>query len=318
VKKLLKYWMKPKIAFWLSLFYLGISSAQVQVQDSVFVNDSLKTVKRKRTNSLLAVSVFGVGTHAILYSTWYSKADQSKFHFFNDNKQWLQMDKAGHAWSSFILSEATSTFYENNGYNSKQAANLGLASSLVFQTAIEYFDGRSSRWGASTGDLGANVFGSMWSWSQRRIWGKVKIPIKFSVSLSNLASKRPNVLGANLPQRLLKDYNAQTYWLNFQPNLFDFKVKGPKWLGFSLGYGAQGMVGGLNNIFQDQQGVTQDLSHIQRYRQFYISPSVSLSHLHSKHKVINVLYKLTDYIRLPLPSLEMTNKGNMQWNWIHY
>ena len=228
------------------------------------------------------------------------------------------MDKAGHAWSAFVLSEATSSYFQSNGYNSKQAANLGLASSLLFQTTIEYFDGRSKKWGASTGDLGANFFGAFWSWGQRRLFGKVKIPIKLSVSLSNLAEQRPNVLGKSFPERLLKDYNAQTYWLNFQPNRFNFKNKGPRWLGFSVGYGAHGMVGGRENRFTDQQGVFRDLSHIQRYRQFYLSPSVSLSHLHSKHKGINFLYKLTDYIRLPLPSLEFTSKGQTKWNWIHY
>ena len=279
---------------------------------------STDSLKRNRTQSLITVSAVGVGTHALLYTTWYNKKDQTGFHFFNDNKQWLQMYKAGHAYSSFILSEVTSDYFHAKGYSLKEAANLGLVTSLAFQTTIEYFDGRSKKWGASMGDIGANFFGAFWSWGQQRLFGKVKVPIRFSASLSNLADKRPNVLGRSLPERLLKDYNAQTYWLNFQPNLFNFKNKGPRWLGFALGYGAQGMVGGQENTFVDQQGVFQDLSYIKRYRQFYISPSVSLSHLHSKHKGINILYKLTDYIRLPLPSLEFSNKGQAKWNWIHY
>ena len=286
-------------------------SLQAQHRDSLW---------KKRTLSLAAVSAVGIGTHAVLYKTWYSKADKSSFHFYNDNKEWLQIDKIGHAWSTYILSETTHGFFEQNGYREKEAANLSLASALIFQTAIEYFDGRSKKWGASAGDLGANVAGAMWSFGQRKLFGTIKIPLRFSSApINNLARLRPNVLGSNLPERMLKDYNTQTYWLNFQINkLARPTSKWPRWLGLSVGYGAQGMLGGYRNVFTDQNGLVQDYSYIPRYRQFYLAPNISLSHLRSKHKFINYLYKLTDYIRIPTPSFEMQSAGGVKWNWLHY
>ena len=137
---------------------------------------SIDSLKRKRTQSVVAVTAIGVGTHALLYAAWYNKKDQTGFHFFNDNKQWLQMDKAGHAYSSFILSEVTRDYFHANGYSPKEAANLGLISSLAFQTTIEYFDGRNKKWGASLGDLGANFLEPSGLGVSNVYSGKLKFP----------------------------------------------------------------------------------------------------------------------------------------------
>ena len=37
-----------------------------------------------------------------LYSLWYKKYPQSKFHFFNDNQEWLQVDKVSHAYGAYM------------------------------------------------------------------------------------------------------------------------------------------------------------------------------------------------------------------------
>ncbi len=39
-----------------------------------------------------------------LYSAWYSNYPQTNFHFFNDNNEWKQVDKVGHAYSAYIES----------------------------------------------------------------------------------------------------------------------------------------------------------------------------------------------------------------------
>ena len=47
------------------------------------------------------IAVYGTATTG-LYASWYRNYSFGKFHFVNDNRQWLQVDKAGHAWSGYI------------------------------------------------------------------------------------------------------------------------------------------------------------------------------------------------------------------------
>lgn len=41
-----------------------------------------------------------------LYHLWYSNYDLMGFHYFNDDGEWLQMDKAGHTFSAYIAGRA--------------------------------------------------------------------------------------------------------------------------------------------------------------------------------------------------------------------
>jgi hypothetical protein len=53
---------------------------------------------------------------------------------------------------------------------------------------------------------------------------------KFSFHLTDYASKRPDVLGSNLPERIIKDYNGQTYWLSVNLHSFFKQSKIPNGL----------------------------------------------------------------------------------------
>src|SRR6188472_3997050 len=41
------------------------------------------------------------GSFFALNKAWYSGFPRSSFHFFNDNNEWNQMDKAGHMWTNY-------------------------------------------------------------------------------------------------------------------------------------------------------------------------------------------------------------------------
>jgi len=52
---------------------------------------------KKRVALVTAANVVGYGGALIaLNAAWYAKFPRSGFHFFNDNAEWLQVDKAGH------------------------------------------------------------------------------------------------------------------------------------------------------------------------------------------------------------------------------
>ena len=46
-------------------------------------------------------AVLITGIMASLYSSWYSGTETGGFHFYNDNREWLMMDKLGHANSCY-------------------------------------------------------------------------------------------------------------------------------------------------------------------------------------------------------------------------
>ena len=64
---------------------------------------------------------------------------------------------------------------------------------------------------------------------------------------------------------MLKDYNAQTYWLEWKYSLFFPDSNFPKWLNLSFGYGAEGLFG-YENKWTDKNGTLIDRTDIKRIR----------------------------------------------------
>lgn len=288
--------------------------------NSLHSQDTAFYTKSRKRNAWIGLTIVTVGTHAALYKTWYSKEQQRSFHWVDDNKNWLQIDKAGHVFGAYFAATAASAAFRYSGYSKKKSALLGAGFSLAFQMPIEYFDGKSSNWGASTGDMIANAAGTLFAGIQNWHWGSARIPIRLTFRPSPYPALRPEMLGSNTPTRMLKDYNGQTYWIDFNPE----RLKAcpgfwPRWLGFNLGYGAEGMLGGDDNIWKDADGQVQDYRHITRNRQYYIGPSISLGYL-KKHpkKAVRVLAHITDKVRIPLPVLEFTGKNKVTFHPLYW
>lgn len=266
-------------------------------------SDSLNKKKAKQ------YKITGLGgtvlTHAALYQLWYKDYPFTRFHFFNDNKEWLQMDKAGHMYSSYYLGIAAIEAAKDANVPENKRWLWGLFGT-IFQTPIEVWDGFSSGWGASAGDIAANSMGTILASGQELLFKEQVLSLKFSYTPSSFASIRPNILGDNTPQKILKDYNAQTYWLCYHP-----KRKGKRaFLGLAMGYGADGMLGGDDNIWQNSRGTHFDYSHIERSRQFYLSPDFNLEAIPTDRPWLKTLFFVLNGIKLPSPAL-LLNKGKL-------
>lgn len=239
-----------------------------------------------------------------LYHLWYANYPQSSFHFINDNKEWKQMDKFGHGFSAYTLSEVGFNTCQSLGFNKKRALIYGGLLGMVFQTPIEVFDGFSKEWGASTGDLAANTTGWALFFGQQVFLNKQVVRMKWGYQNSGLAHLRPNVLGSNFSERILKDYNGQTYW--FSANLRDITGtnKIPAWLNIALGYGANGMIGGNSNYILDKQGnVAYDYRTIERYRTYSLSLDVDFSRVKTKSKLLKGVFRYINWLKVPFPSV---------------
>ncbi|MCW3085505.1 MAG: hypothetical protein JWP12_2871 [Bacteroidetes bacterium] len=252
-------------------------------------------------------SLYGLNT------LWYKDYPRSAFHFFNDNDEWLQMDKVGHMTTSYYIGRVGIGLMNWTGLKRKKAIWYGGMLGSLYQTTIEVLDGYSSQWGFSLGDFAANTAGSFLCVGQQLAWNEQRIVLKYSFQQSPYAKYRPNLLGSDLQENVLKDYNGQIYWLSV--NLYSFMNKDskfPKWLNIAAGYGANGMTGGsFNPPYIDENG---NQIYFDRYRQFYLSLDVDLTRIKTKSRFLKSVFYAVGFIKIPAPALEFSKhgvKGNM-------
>lgn len=250
------------------------------------------------------------GTLLALDKTWYSQYPRSRWHTFNDWPEWKQLDKIGHAYGAYIQGKTSMELWKWAGASQKSSAWIGGLSGAAFQTLIEYMDGRSADWGWSWGDIGANLTGTTLLLAQELAWKEQRINLKFSfhpTSYSDpvLQQRSKDLFGDRWTSRMLKDYNAQTYWASFRWKSFFKNSNWPAWLCVSVGTGASGLWGGRSNIKTDGNGnVLFDRSDIARQRQWFFSPDIDFTKIPSRKKWMRVFLFTLNAFKCPLPTLE--------------
>lgn len=292
-------------------------------QDSVATKQKIpflepSSVYMKSRARLAGYTTLGLyaGTVTGLYSLWYSNYALSGFHFFNDNGEWLQMDKTGHTFSAYIAGRAGYNVCRWTGLDEKRSALVGGNLGWAFLLSVEVMDGFSKGWGFSWGDMAANTTGSAMFISQQLIWHEQRVELKFSYHPSKYAQYRPDLLGSNFKEQFFKDYNGQTLWLS--ANLHSFLKKDsrfPAYLNFAFGYGAEGMTGAFNNA-TSYKG--KDIPEFERYRQFYFSPDIDLTKIKTHSRVLKFIFEATRFIKIPLPALEFNTKNQVKFHPLYF
>ena len=269
--------------------------------------------KRKWLIGGLTAAGYG-GSFAFLSAAWYKDYPRTSFQTFNDAGEWLQVDKVGHAWTAYQTSRFTTNMWRWAGVEDNKALLYGTGSSLLYMLSIEYLDGHSSEWGWSWGDVGADFFGAALYAGQELGWKEQKISFKFSAHYKNyegtdLKRRADNLYGSTFQGRLLKDYNAQTYWLSANVKSFFTKTDLPAWLNIAFGYGAEGMFGGYENIAHSKTdgSVTFERRDIKRYRQWYLAPDVDLTKIKTRSKLLKSVFSAFNILKFPSPALEFSN-----------
>ncbi|MDR6967055.1 uncharacterized protein YfiM (DUF2279 family) [Flavobacterium arsenatis] len=273
--------------------------------------DSLNIQRRNAV--VISEAVVLTGTLVALNQVWYSDYAKSSFHLKNDNAQWLQMDKAGHVFSSYQMGRFGAELLEWSGASQKSQLIYGSTLGLGFLTAVEVFDGHSAEWGFSWGDMLANASGTALYVSQELLWNEQRIVPKFSFHTTPYASARPNVLGESLNEQILKDYNGQTYWLSGNIHSFFKGSKIPKWVNVAVGYGAEGMITGddvlVNTVFFPEKN---------RIRQFYLSLDVDLTKIETQSHTLRTLFSIFNTIKIPAPTFEINSSGKSKFHVLYF
>lgn len=301
----------------LALSIIGVNSYAQDTLNHSFLSNSAE-FNPKRTAFVLGTEMICYsGTMWALGNLWYKDYPKSRFHWFNDNQEWLQMDKIGHATTAYYIGKAGMDVLKWSGVPERKSIICGGLLGFAFLTSVEVFDGYSAAWGASSGDLIANFAGAALLIGQELAWGEQRLLLKFSAHPSPYAQYRPNALGESWNERILKDYNGQTYWLSV--NLASFTGSDtyiPKWFNLAVGYSADGMTGGSENHTINSEG--QPIPEFDRQRQFLLSIDVDLTKIKTKHQWVNSLLGTIGFIKVPMPTYEYGTKTGLRGHMLYF
>lgn len=246
------------------------------------------------------------GALLLLDRAWYADYPRRSLHSFNDGREWLQLDKAGHLFSAYTLGAWGHRAFQRCAPGERWPLWVGGGAGMLFLTGVEVLDGTSAQWGFSWWDMVANAGGTGLYIGQELLWQEQRLRVKLSAVPTSYAGQRPSLLGETLPERFLKDYNGQTLWISGNLKAFRPESQLPAWLNVAVGYGAEGMV------------TAAELPGDGRYRQYYLSPDVDLTKLPVKKPWLRTMLFVLNSIKLPAPALEWNGRDGWRGHWLHF
>jgi hypothetical protein len=296
-------------------------------------NNKIEQFNKPRFYATLGIGslIYGSGTYGLV-KYWYSDYGFSNFHFFDDKREWLYMDKIGHIYTAYNQSSVMFDGARWTGMKKNSSLWFGVTMGMVLQSTIEVLDGFSPKWGFSIADMSANIGGASLFYAQQEFWGEQRIVMKVSSGVRNysnntilstdgLATTSLNIradelFGKSFPERYLKDYNAQAYWLSFNLSSLSGNESIPKWLNLSVGYSGQDMFGGFTNQWADSAGNIFNIeNNTSRYGQFYLTPDIDFRRIPVKSQFLKALFKAMNLVKFPMPGIEVNTKGSIK---LHY
>jgi len=264
--------------------------------------------------------IYGIGyviSLLWLSSSWYDS--YTNFHFFDDLFEWEYLDKVGHLFVSFQIGLfCYKTLGDYKNLNPSLRRKWICFSGFYALFFIEVLDGFSMNYGASPYDLIANLLGSIFCYAYVSYKIISNFTPKFSFHTTAYSLIRPEMLGSNFAQQFLKDYNGQTYWMNVDINSILNRKIFPDWLSLAVGYGAEGLLGGHDNVWQNNNSKTFDYSNVVRTKRFFISVDLNATFLRSKNKMFNYLFAPFVFFKFPAPAVEINEERGIIFHWIYF
>ncbi len=303
-----------------SIFFLAflIPAFHLQAQNSpYFVKSYPDSLNKKRLGYVIGgQSLVYASALTILYQAWYKDYPQSAFHWINDNDEWLQMDKVGHATTSAYFGKFGYEMYRWTGMERKKSIWIGGSAGFLFLTIIEALDGFSAEWGASAGDVLANTAGTALFIGQQLGWDEQRLVLKWSYHPTDYPQYNPDQLGRTSLERMLKDYNGQSYWLSCNVKSFLPKQsKFPGWFNVAFGYGAEGMIEPRSNTPEDEVIAYPDY---ERYRQYFLSFDVDLTKIKTKSHFLKFIFNGFNFVKIPCPAFEYNKEQGLVFHYLYF
>lgn len=288
------------------MFFICFISIQYNSTSQIRINETTKTNPKRFLIANTTTGVVSVSSLIGLHQLWYRKESQESFHFFDDSRNWMQMDKLGHSMSAYKLTKTMVDVYRWSGLSPQKSRLLSASIAIGYMSTIEIMDGFSSDWGFSLSDMGANLIGSGWFLFQEKYFSKQIFQPNFSFHPTQFSDIRPEVLGNTLLESVLKDYNGQSYWICFSPGNLGVSTW-PKWLMLSFGHSINGRLKGNSNEYLGYESS----------REFLFSLDLDLTELNVKSKFLNSLFEIINCIKIPFPTL-IYNTGDFKVSPVYF
>ena len=259
----------------------GQACAQV---DSTRVNTGrLAIVGGTLVSGMVAVQIYQA-------NGWW-KDNRRPFHFQEDLKYGLHVDKLGHFYGASALTFMIDKSLLWADMPESHAILWGAAGALAFQTFLEVEDGLST-WGFDRVDFASDLAGSFWPVAQYHIPALQNYNMKFSYHKSDLLNE-PGGSGFKGQKHLVfDDYEGQTIWLSVNVhNLLPDAVSGfwPAWLCLAPGYGARNIAG----------------AH--PYRVYFVALDLDTRKIiPSDTPFLKTLGEVLNFIHLPMPAVRVS------------
>lgn len=288
------------------LFLTLSSTSNLSAQTFFEPADSLN--KGRVIASHTGLGVAYAGSMIGLAQVWYKNQESQGFQFFDDSKHWLQMDKIGHVYSSYWMQNRAFSMYRWAGMKQNKALLWSSMFSVLFMNTFEIMDGFSPNYGFSWADVGANTMGIGLFSMQQHFFGQQHLTTKFSYAHSPYAKYRPELLGYTTPERLLKDYNGQTYWFSLSlGTITPDSWRIPDWLCLSFGYSIS------EKLKSDTEFYTVNYNNeyleFNAYRRYFLSFDIDLSKIPVKKPWLKMLLGNFNFLKIPLPTFEISNRN---------
>lgn len=273
------------------------------------------TINKKRLYTTIGI---GAGVYvsgiSFLNYIWYKDSERVPFHFYDDSKGYLQMDKFGHAYAAYWESYTAYYALRRAGVSKKKALIYGGPVGLIFQTPIEIFDGMYEGWGFSWPDMIANAFGPALFVIQEAAFDQQVFLMKFSYSPSIYPDYHSH-LGESQIERFFMDYNAHTYWLSGNIQKLTGVKKIPSWINLAFGYSANGMIYEFENptFYRGEP-----FPELERYRQFIFSLDVDFTRIHTDKKWVRTLFRAMNLIKVPFPAIELNRVDGLKFRSLYF
>ncbi|MBK9727442.1 MAG: DUF2279 domain-containing protein [Saprospiraceae bacterium] len=305
---------------------------QSKVQSFLTPADSFNSKRAWLAGSFGAATYTGFSFG--LYNAWYKKSKLTTFHFFNDFGEWNHLDKVAHSYNSYIQASNSFDGARWCGYSEKNALVWAGTISFLFQSTLEFMDGLSPDYGFSWADMSFNLLGSGMFAGQQLLWHDQKLKLKISAfpksyptqqiigdlgTQISIKDRVKDLYGENYFSQFLKDYNAQTFWLSFNPRLLYPKLtsKWPLFLNLAIGYGSDGLYGGFKNEWITN-GERFQLHSISRVHQYYLSLDLDLKKIRTKYNWLNTALGILNIIKIPAPTIEFNSRGHIKGHWLFF
>jgi len=227
--------------------------------------------------------------HFYQQSGWW-KDNRTSFHFQEDLKYGLNVDKLGHAYGGIAAAYVFRKSFIWAGMDRSEALWWGSGCSLLFQTYVEIEDGFST-WGFDRVDWASDLAGAAYPVVQH-YWPPLRnVEMKFSYHPSPLLNEAGGSGFKGQKHIMIDDYEGQTIW-------FSLNVKSvlpapadrywPDWLWLAAGYGAR------------------DIAANQAYRVYFIALDLDATKIIPQDTpLLRTLSEVINFFHLPLPAVRI-------------